>query len=65
MSPYGDFIIAKFCQHQFHKGLTTNKVSTAIYSLLGRAQNHIFWRFLLESATNESEKLMGIIGDPD
>ena len=45
--------------------MTTNKVSWTILSLFGRAKITDFWQFLLESATDESEKLMGKTRDPD
>ena len=66
MSPYG--ALYEFLKNFVRKPIKiTNKVSTGIFSLFGRAKNHIlyFWQFLLESAKDESEKLMGTIGDHD
>ena len=47
--------IQNFCRLVFYR----------YFHYLAEPKITYFWQFLLEKATNEAEKLMGRIGDPD
>ena len=51
-------ILSESRLNKFFKVLATYKVSTAILSLFGRAKFTDFRQFLLESATDATEKLI-------